>query len=80
MTPPGKTSKTPIDVQRKIAINAGVPPSLASRMSVKQLDRAIGERMHLVYRDRPDVHFWPPSFLSRNELGRLVSLPGMRVG
>lgn len=57
-----RRNKTPITIQRKIAMNAGVKQAHANRMDLKQLNGAIGKKLQGVFSDRPIVKWNPPLF------------------
>ena len=55
--------KTPMSVQRMVAINAGVPPARAATASnPKELDAMIGakHRLRKTFAERPTPSYWPP--------------------
>lgn len=57
--------KTPMSVQRMVAINAGVPPArAATASSPKELDAMIGAkgRLRKTFAERPTPRYWPPFY------------------
>lgn len=57
-----KKNKTPLSIQRKIAMNAGIEETVAKNMDLKQLNAEIGKHLRHVFKERPIVKFYPPNF------------------